>query len=372
MSTEYVPATYTNVLDRMLARGARPGQGGHLEGNAEEVMAAVIRLAASCWAFLVTEIVNVLGMESAETMVVNIARCQGGYRGTLIRRELESRGLPLDVAHAMNYWNGGSLGEQGYLPHYGEWHEPGCPMYDQWSQLAPQALTFLQCQESHRSVAREINPAIQVSFPALLTRGQPECVIRFSMTVEQAEEAARQAERLRQEATKAGRTLAGEREPWGDDPARYYGTFAALNALYFHCTANELLAAGEEQRENILRRAMRKWGAWRGNTMAEDHQKRGWPLDVQTLITYFDDPAAGDAWLAENVTLSPSEHTKDIVKSAYTARFEEIGTGGIAAIMFEEALPAQAKAYNPKIELSLPMLMERGDSVTRLSYSMSD
>ena len=104
--------------------------------------------------------------------------------------------------------------------------------------------------------------------------------------------------------------------------------------------------------------------------MREDHQKRGWPLNIQSFITYSDDPSAGDAWMAENVILTPCEHTKDVTAFAYTTMFDKLGTGRFAIPMFEEALPAQAEAY-PVIRVTIPKLMERGDSISRFCYEMA-
>ncbi len=99
---------------------------------------------------------------------------------------------------------------------------------------------------------------------------------------------------------------------------------------------------------------------------------QGWPLDVSNLITYFDDPAAGDAWVAQNVHLSATEHSKELSVSAYSAMFQKMGTGAFAAIFFEESLPALAKAYNPRIAVVIPRLMERGDPVSEFRFTLTE
>jgi hypothetical protein len=221
-------------------------------------------------------------------------------------------------------------------------------------------------------VAKEFNPEIDVWYPSLLTRGQSRCLFRFSMTLDAADRAARQAERLRAEAAAEGRTLEGEKEPGMTDPETTFRMMARLFCLFYHSIVNELLRGlGQDQTENIVRRAMRKWGAWRGGDMAQDHKERGWKPDVETFVTYYDDLSAGDAWLAENVTLADNEHSKDVVQSAYADYFDRFGTGRFAAMLWEEALPAQAKAYNPDMEVSIPSLLERGDDFTRIRYSMT-
>jgi len=378
MAVEYIPATYTTNLDQMLARGAKPGQGGHLEGNAGEVKRAQARL--NCYSALATEIANTFGMDRADSLLRGAVRRLGCYRGNEIRREVESRGLPLDVQHLLDYWD--TPREYSDLetvrqshtrePHYAEAEIPNCPHHDQMNRLCPQRLALLMCEEDHRAVAKEFNPAIEVWYPALLTRGQAKCVFRFSMPREAAQKADHQAQHLCEAAKQAGQPLVGERQPTKADSATAYRALARINIIFYHYLVDELLrTVGQEQTEDILRRAMRKWGAWRGRMMREDHQKRGWPLNIQSLITYSDDPSAGDAWMAENVILTPCEHTKDVTASAYTTMFDKLGTGRFALPMFEEALPAQAEAYNPAIRVTIPKLMERGDSISRFCYEMA-
>lgn len=376
MSTDYVPATYSNILDRLLARGAQPGQGGHPEAQATEVSMAMVRLQASCWSCLAAEIARVFGMDQAEPLVREIVRRLGRYRGNEIRREVERRGLPLDVPHLLDYWDYASdeaveLVEYDREPHYYAHEVPGCGFWDQMEGLCPQPLAIAMCEEVHVAVAKEFNPAMDVWYPAILSRGQAKCIFRWEMSQEAAERAAERAQRVSEAAEKTGRPLAGEREPQAPNAARSYRALARLHVIFYHYVADQLLrTVGEDRTEDILKRAMTTWGTWRGEEMRRDHQERGWPLNVETFVTYFDEPSAGDAWLAENVKLSPAEHTKDVTASAYGEWFETLGTGRFAIPMFEQALPAQARAYNPDLEMTIPLLLERGDSISRFVYSM--
>ena len=375
MATGYVPTTYASILEEMLAAGARPGQGGHLEATPASAERAGGRLYASCWSFLAVETANALGMDAALPLLRDAVRGIGRYLGCSLRREVEARGLPLDLQSMADCWGGT---EGGYLlvspvlePHYYAYHVVGCYFNDLTERLCPQPLAALYCEESHLAVGKEFNPAIEVWYPALLTRGQGKCVFRWTMPWAEAERAAREAEQRSEAARKAGRTLAGNTHPVVLDAASYYRGRAQTLVVTYHYVANELLrTVGKVETEHILRRAMRAWGTWRGEMMREEHIVRGWPLNIESFITHFDDPAAGDAWTAENVILTSDEHSKDIISSAYTDSFGEVGTGSLAVPMFDEALPAQALAYNPDIQLRIPMLMERGDSVTRFHYSL--
>ena len=116
---------------------------------------------------------------------------------------------------------------------------------------------------------------------------------------------------------------------------------------------------------------MANWGAWRGREMRDAHLALGWPLNLKTFITYYDVPAAEDAWVAEEVVLTPSEYRVTVTKSAFADLFDELATGRLATLFYEEALPAQATAYNSAMNLTIPRLIERGDEVTEYHYAMS-
>jgi hypothetical protein len=377
--SQYIPSSYTHLIDRLLSRKAFTGQGGHLEGDTEDITQAVTRLDTAVYAFLAREIADTLGAQRADAILREAVRDFGRYRGNDIRRDVESRGLPLDVQRLLEYWDLPSLQESWDMQHkdrsahYEGYDLPGCPFHDYLRYLCPQQYAVLMCEEVHVAVAKEFNPHIDVWYPSLLTRGQNRCLFRFSMTLDAAERAAQQAERLRHEAKKEGRSLKDKKESGMTDPATAYRMMARLFCLFYHSIVNELLrAVGQDQTEDIVRRAMRKWGDWRGRDMAQDHTKRGWPLNVENFVRYYDDLAAGDAWVAENVILTPEEHSKDVITSAFAHFFDRLGTGRFASMLWEEALPAQARAYNPNIETSIPKLMERGDDVTTICYSMAD
>jgi len=199
-----MPATYTNILNQMLARGAKPGQGGHLEADAADASQALVRLQASCWSCLAAEIALTFGLEGAEPIIRQAVRRAGRYRGNEIRREVEKRGLPLDVPHLLDYWDYATdeavdVMEYDREPHYYAHEVPGCGFWDQMTELCPQPLAIAMCEEIHVAVAKEYNAAMDVWYPALLSRGQARCIFRWEMSHEAA-------------AKKAGQPLPGERE----------------------------------------------------------------------------------------------------------------------------------------------------------------
>jgi hypothetical protein len=372
MTQEYIPAYYSTYVDSLLAAGAEPAQGGHLEAGPQELHRALYRISFSHYSFLWTEIANTLGMEKAMALMKRELWNRGKHWGRQTRLRLERRGLPLDmgtlrgrpggVLQRLEY----DLGNYIYSPHFVTYDMYGCPSWDQMKRLMPRELAIMHCEDIHVNMAKEFNPDIDQWFEALLSKGQAKCTFVWRMTFEAAERAAEVGQSYRERAQREGWELDGEWKGPGKPPDQdEYGKIV----YRYHFPIDELLRTMEEEQvDALVRRAMHKWGTWRGEMMREDHEKRGWELNVRNLITYFDEPSDGESWTAENVVLTDTEHSKDVVKSAITEKFQEMGTGQFAPPYYEEALPAMAKAYNPAIEVTIPKLMERGDSYSRIEY----
>jgi hypothetical protein len=373
MTEAYVPAYYCNYVDSLVARGAEQGQGGHMEASPDEAHPALYRLSFSHYSLLWSEIARTLGMDRAKVLMKRELWNRGRHWGGQTRDRIEGRGLPLDVGSLRGGYPDGLLPDEekrrkGYVssPHYVYFESYGCVSWDQMKRLMPRELTILHCEDIHVNMAREYNPDVTQWSDALLSKGHSKCSFIYEMTFEAAERAAEVARRYRERAKREGWKLQGKWEgPRKPPDSDEYGKIV----YRYHFPIDELLrTVEEEQVEALVRRAMCKWGAWRGRMMREDHEKRGWELNVRNLITYFDEPAHGDAWVAENVVLTDTEHSKDVVKSAIMDHFEEMGTGRFAPPYHEEVLPAMARAYNPAIEVTIPKLMERGDSYSRFEY----
>ncbi len=378
MTTEYRPATYSNILEDMLVSEAQPGQGGHLEGSPGQVFSAVWRLTNSCYSFVVAEMANVLGIDGARPILKRAIWNLGRYVGTKTRRGFEDQGVALTVENFMRDGLGGlediqeMQGNFVWTRHYVSYDEFYCPTWDQYSRLCPRELAILTCEDIHIAMAKAFNPDIDQWFSALLPKGEGKCGFKWEMSFEAAERAEQRAKRYRAWAEEAGVELETPPPQRSSDPATVYRNLVGMWVYKYYFPLDELLRTfSDDEVESLTRRAMRKWGTWRGQMMREEHERRGWPLNVENLIKYSDDPAARDAWVAENVALSVTEHTKDITKSALSDELDAIGVGKFGVPLFEEALPAQAKAYNTAIEVAIPKLMEKGDSISRYVYTMT-
>lgn len=359
------------------------GQGAQVEATLHESSALLARLRASCYSFLAKQIVLDLGLDCADPLLRSAIRTWGRYRGEMIRTQLEERGLPLDVEHLRIWWDQPSpkqvygIPEGTVHPHYSAHEVLGCPVNDLMSELCPEPLMILYCEEIHDAVAKAVNPEIDVWYPALLTRGQSKCVFRFTMSQAAAFRAQAIAREARDARKAAGLPVAQdihEAAPWHRevDPVTCHTMLARLFYRMYHFVANELArAVGRERAMSILRKAMREWGAWRGKDMCQDHLRRGWPLTVENFVKFYDDPCVEDAWVVEEIHLDAVSHHRTVTKSVATAIFDEMGTGLFALPLYEEAVPAQARAYHPAMRLDVLQLMERGDEVSEYQIVMS-
>jgi hypothetical protein len=363
----YVRCAYAPILEEVLRQPLQTGQGGHWEASPANVYLALVRLEGSLSSFLAREIKQTFGAQSRD-IIQNAATAYGRYRGEAIRRRVEKLGLPLDIPRMWNWWDlpvtsardDERMNDDLSLYYHG-FEVPNCPFNDVYQLYYPTDLRALHCEAMHTAAFQGYNPSIDFWMPALMPRGEGRCVFRLRIPLDEAEKIERRA------------TAAGEPARGMDDTTTSYRLVARQVVIIYHFFTDALLSAcGPEQTENVLRRAMASWGAWRGREMQATHMEKGWPLNLETFITYYDDPAAENGWVAENVHLAPAEHHKEIVKSAFSDYFVELATGPLAAVFFEETLPAQAGAYNPKIKMTIPRLMERGDAISEFHYVIAE
>jgi hypothetical protein len=363
----YVPCDYDSRLNELLERPPQIGQGGRWEANPDQIFAALVRLEAMLSSFLAREIKQTFGARARE-LVRAAAAGYGRYRGTEIRRRVEKLGMPLDIPHMWEWWDlavTSSRQEErmndDLEPYYHGFELPGCPFNDIYQLHYPPDLMALHCEAMHEAAFKGFNPAMEFWLPALLPRGEGRCIFRLRIPTDEAERIER-------------RKTGGQDPVRGlDDTETAYRLMVRKVVIVYHFFMDALLtAAGRGQTEGVLRRALANWGAQRGREMQEAHLARALPLNLESFVTYYDDPAAETAWVAENVRLSPDEYYVETTRSAYSEQFDAVATGSLAAIFFEEALPAQARAYNPQITMTIPRLIERGDEISVYHYRLAD
>jgi hypothetical protein len=361
----HVPAFYGPIMNVVLSKPLKIGQGGRWEATPSTSWLALVRLEASLIACLGNEIKAAFG-EHAKGMVVEAAARYGRYRGECIRRTVESKGLAPDIPNMWKWWDlpvtdarDDERENDDLAPDFNSYEVSNCPFAEVYGVLYDPELRGPHCVAMHTAAFKGYNPAMEFWLPALMPRGEARCLFRLRIPPDESEKAA-----LRAAVIDQPRRL--------DDLRSAYSLVVRQIAVVYHFFADMLLdAAGPALTDDVLRRALAAWGTYRGQEMRKVHLERGWPLDLQSFALYHDDPSAGQAWLAKNVRVSPSEYHLEITDSPWSDWFAALATGRRAAILWEESVPAQAKAYNPGISVSIPRLMERGDAVSEFSYTLA-
>lgn len=362
----YVPCAYEPLLAELLGKAVQIGQGGRWEANADQIYMALVRMEALLSSSLAKEIKQTYGDRGRE-IVRKGAAGYGRYRGTEIRRRVEKLGLPLDIIRMWDWWDlpvTSSRAEERMRddlgPYYHGFEVPFCPFNDIYQQHYPPDLMALHCESMHEAAFKAFNPALRLWILSLMPRGEGRCIFRLRIDDDEAEK----IERLKTGAPDPVRGL--------DDKTTAYYLMARKVVIVYHFFMDALLSeVGREQTESVLRRALANWGAERGRDMQEKHLAHGLPLDLHSFITYYDDPVADNSLEVQEYRLDPQEYYVKICASAFSTLFYDLASGPLAAIFFEEALPAQAKAYNPQIHMSIPKLIERGDAITELHYTLA-
>jgi hypothetical protein len=373
--------SYGSFLQSMLDEERPTGQGGRLDAGATQAARAGDRVLTACYTFLANAVMDVHTFRRGQDLLVEAVRNWGRYRGEVMRREMLQRGIPATVENLMRFYDNADseepeldkLVERRTATPLDQAHStPWCPMYDVWGELPVQpAVPQLLCTEVHRVQARAVNPSIRMSHPGgVLTSGADACHFRFEMGQTDYECARSTASRHKQELSRQSGPAMSRFEADTKDNVLNYRLQARLTALLYHFIVDILIyETSHEAAEAIAREAMRKWGQWRGDEMKHEHRLRGWPLTVENLIRYSDDPSAGDAWTAGSWTLEKDSYHVEITYSPYTWIFLQMGTpSNLASFFWVAALDAQAQAYNPGIRFRAPSLMERGDGLSVLEY----
>jgi hypothetical protein len=360
----HVPAFYGPIMDHVLSVPLEIGQGGRWEATPATSWLALVRLEASLSSHLGNEIKATFD-ERGKDIVREAATRYGRFRGECIRRTVESKGLALDIPNMWKWWDlpvtdarDEERENDDLAPDFNSFEVSNCAFAEVYGAIYDAELRGLHCEAMHTAAFTSYHPAMDFWLPSLMPRGEARCLFRLRIPPDEAEKAARRA---------TGKDLPRAL----DDLTSAYSLVVRQIAIIYHFFADALLdTCGQGQTDEVLRRAVAAWGTYRGQEMRRVHLDKGWPLDLRSFATYYDDPSAGEAWLAQNVSVSPAEYHIEITRSPWFDWFTAMATGRRAAILWEEALPAQARAYNPGITVTIPHLLERGDSVSEFHYTL--
>ena len=146
-----------------------------------------------------------------------------------------------------------------------------------------------------------------------------------------------------------------------------------LYGLIFYFMARETVDTFGKEGEEAVKRAMAKYGAYRGGLLRKEHEKKGIEINVKDLFEHYDlpqDPRTNRKRFVLNETEKISEY--------YSCQFAEMwqmldGTqegSPIGALYCEAFHPAMYAGYDPRISLNLPKTFTYGDDCCRFEVKM--
>ena len=160
--------------------------------------------------------------------------------------------------------------ETALKPNHGTYEVDHCSLYELWRKLGGLNEGIIFCEEIYQAMCSEYHPAIKLSQPAIMSRGDSSCIFDVSLP-----KGTKSVNGKNIEATGAEERLHDVMEEWAN--------------MYFHLALGLLNRFGDAG-ESAVRRAIRRFGSERGKLMREDHIQKQYSINVETLVTYYDLP----------------------------------------------------------------------------------
>lgn len=167
---------------------------------------------------------------------------------------------------------------------------------------------------------------------------------------------------------------AGQGGRWEANPDQIFA-LVRLEALLSSFLAREIKQMYGAQARELVRTAAAGYGRYRGTEIRRRVEKLGLPLDLPHMWEWWDLAVTSSREEERmNDDLEPYYHGFEVGNCPFNDIYQlhyPPDLMALAAIFYEEALPAQARAYNPQITMTLPRLMERGDPTTEYDYVLA-
>jgi hypothetical protein len=144
---------------------------------------------------------------------------------------------------------------------------------------------------------------------------------------------------------------------------------AKLMAMLYYFMAKEIVdSEGEEKGRDIIRRAVWKFGRYRGAKIRENVDARGLPADLENLVKYYDMPTSK---LTETeVKVTPSSYEEVTRHCTFADVWTAFGAGSLGLIYCEQDF-ALAEGFNKDIKCSRTSdMMEPGADTCELQMRL--
>ncbi len=120
-------------------------------------------------------------------------------------------------------------------------------------------------------------------------------------------------------------------------------------ALLYFFLGREVIEEFGPGAEEVIRRAVRKYGDERGRKIREEVLARGLPLTVENLSKFYDLPLPL-AWISEKIRSEENCLEKKVAYCPFAEEWKRLGGEKLGLIYCEQDL-SMRKGYNPELDL---------------------
>jgi len=144
---------------------------------------------------------------------------------------------------------------------------------------------------------------------------------------------------------------------------------AKLMAMLYYFMAREIVDSdGEEKGRGIIRRAISKFGRYRGAKIRENVDAKGLAANLENLVKYYDLPASKVA--ESDVRVTPSDYEEVTRHCTFAEVWTALGAGSLGPMYCEQDF-ALAEGFNKDIKCSRASnMMEPGCSICELKMRL--
>ncbi len=296
--------------------------------------------------FIAKAMLDEFGSEG-DAVLRQAIRDYGHFRARWKRARHEVLGLPINLVTLMSYGDmpGDNLSSTGRVatPTYYRSTCTACSHARNWDSLSGRQIGRIYCEEVHGCLyGPSYADGITLEMPEFMTKGDSVCT--FILTMPAADP--RMPE-----------------PPSGPKPS-LERSMARLQAIIYEYLAQAMLSHFPDQGEQVLRKALREFAAFRGRALRQMHADRGWSRNVSTYVQNPDMPY-GDSVALADLSYTADQCRCTVSDCYFYEGFREIEgeRTPVGLIYCEEVHRGQAISYLGGGSLEMPRAKARSDAV---------
>ncbi len=135
----------------------------------------------------------------------------------------------------------------------------------------------------------------------------------------------------------------------GEEVREMVDKMARTLALLYFFVAREVVGEFGPGAEEVIRRAVIKYGDERGRKIRDEVMARGLPLTVENLSKFYDLPLPM-AWVSKKIRNEENCLEKKVTYCPFAEEWKRLGGEKLGLIYCEQDL-SMRKAYNPELDL---------------------